>query len=194
MPSRLPGRETFRCSEPALPTPFPGVIPPPRIPLGPCHDHRFRPPALSVRAPGEIKAIADRHPGGAIDLSIGTPCDPAAGGGVAALAEPGRAEGYPPSIGTLELRTAAADWIARRLGAKVDPDAEMAACVGTKEFVASVPQHLKLRTPARDTVLYPAISYPTYELGAILAGAARGAVPELNDLADADATGRRACG
>ena len=108
----------------------------------------FVPPPYPYERLGEIKAIADRHAGGAIDLSIGTPCDPPPAAVIAALAEPGRAEGYPPSIGTPELRTAAADWMARRLGAKVDPEAEVAACVGTKEFVASVPQHLKLRTPA----------------------------------------------
>ena len=33
----------------------------------------------------------------------------------------------------------------------------VAACVGTKELVASTPQYLKLRTPERDTVLHPAV-------------------------------------
>ena len=42
--------------------------------------------------------------------------------------------------------------------------------IGTKEFVATLPQWLQLRTPSRDTVLYPAVAYPTYEMGAILAG------------------------
>ena len=35
------------------------------------------------------------------------------------------------------------------------PD-DLAACVGTKEFVASLAGYLHLRTPERDTVLYPA--------------------------------------
>jgi len=147
----------------------------------------FVPPPYPYERLGEIKAIADRHAGGAIDLSIGTPCDPAPEAVIAALAEPGRAEGYPPSIGTSEFRTAATEWMARRLGAKVDPDAEVAACVGTKEFVASVPQHLRLRTPSRDTVLYPAISYPTYEMGAILAGLRAVPYQRLDEIADADA-------
>jgi aspartate/methionine/tyrosine aminotransferase len=43
------------------------------------------------------------------------------------------------------------------------------ACVGTKEFVASLPRWLSLREPGRDTVLYPGISYPTYAMGATLA-------------------------
>ena len=69
------------------------------------------------------------------------------------------------------VRTEAETGRPHPLGATVDPATELAACVGTKEFVASVPQYLKLRDPNRDTVLYPAISYPTYEMGATLAGA-----------------------
>ena len=46
----------------------------------------------------------------------------------------------------------------------------MLACVGTKEFVASLPRWLSLRHPGRDTVLYPGVAYPTYAMGATLAG------------------------
>jgi aspartate/methionine/tyrosine aminotransferase len=53
----------------------------------------------------------------------------------------------------------------------------VAACVGSKEFVATTPQYMKLRRPDRDVVLYPAVSYPTYEMGAILAGCRPVAVP-----------------
>jgi aspartate/methionine/tyrosine aminotransferase len=97
------------------------------------------------------------------------------------------ARGYPPSIGTAAYRTAVAGWIRRRLGAGVDPATEVAAVVGTKEFVASTPQYLKLRDPSRDTVLYPAISYPTYEMGATLAGCRAVAYRRLSDVSDADA-------
>jgi succinyldiaminopimelate transaminase len=147
----------------------------------------FVPPPYPYERLGELKAIAERFDGGMIDLSIGTPCDPAPPAVIAALAEPGRVEGYPPSIGTPALRAAAADWISRRLGATVDADAELAACVGTKEFVASVPQYLRLRTPGKDTVLYPAISYPTYEMGAILAGVRAVPYQRLDEISDADA-------
>jgi aspartate/methionine/tyrosine aminotransferase len=61
----------------------------------------------------------------------------------------------------------------------VDPATELAACVGTKEFVASTAQYLHLRDPSRDTVLYPAVSYPTYAMGALLAGLRPVPVPEL---------------
>jgi succinyldiaminopimelate transaminase len=147
----------------------------------------FVPPPYPYERLGEITAIAERLPGGAIDLSIGTPCDPPPAGVVAALADAGRAQRYPPSIGTPEFRAAAAGWISRRLGATIDPDAELAACVGSKEFVASVPQYLRLRTPNRDTVLYPAISYPTYEMGATLAGLRAVPYRQLSEIAEADA-------
>jgi aspartate/methionine/tyrosine aminotransferase len=67
----------------------------------------------------------------------------------------------------------------RRFAVSVDPG-HIAACIGTKEFVGTLPQWLKLRRPERDTVLYPAVSYPTYEMGAILAGCRAIAVP-LNE-------------
>ena len=147
----------------------------------------FVPPPYPYDRLDAITAIAARHSGGAVDLSIGTPCDAPPPAVIEALADPRLARGYPPSIGTLALREAAAGWIARRLGAKVDPASEVAACVGTKEFVASVPQYLKLRTPAKDTVLYPAISYPTYAMGAILAGLRPVAYQQLSDIAESDA-------
>ncbi len=68
----------------------------------------------------------------------------------------------------MELREAAVAWMGRRFGIEV-PLSDVAACIGTKEFVATVPQWLRLRTPERDTVLYPTIAYPTYEMGAVLA-------------------------
>jgi succinyldiaminopimelate transaminase len=143
----------------------------------------FEPPPYPYDRLGQIAGIAGEHDGGAVDLSIGTPCDPPPDAVLAALCAGDTARGYPPSIGSQELRVAAADWIGRRLGAAVDPATEVAACVGTKEFVASLPQYLKLRDPSRDTVLYPAISYPTYAMGATLAGLR--AVPYLT-LADID--------
>ena len=71
-------------------------------------------------------------------------------------------------------------------GVEVDPD-DIAACIGTKEFVASTPQYLRLRTPERDTVLYPAVSYPTYEMGAVLAGCRAVPYRTLDDIEDGDA-------
>jgi succinyldiaminopimelate transaminase len=147
----------------------------------------FQPPPYPYDRLGEVIELADAHDGGAVDLSIGTPCDPTPAEVIAALASGGTARGYPPSIGTPAFRAAAAEWIARRLGATVDPATELAAVVGSKEFVASTPQYLKLRDPSRDTVLYPAISYPTYEMGATLAGCRAVAYRRLEDIGEDDA-------
>jgi succinyldiaminopimelate transaminase len=129
----------------------------------------FVPPPYPYDRLDELKAIAARLPGGLVDLSIGTPCDPPPSVVLDALAHSGAERGYPPSIGTAAYREGAAGWMRRRLGVELDPS-HLAACIGTKEVVAGVPQWLRLRRPDRDTVLYPAISYPTYAMGATLAG------------------------
>jgi succinyldiaminopimelate transaminase len=146
----------------------------------------FVPPPYPYDRLDEVAAAAARHPGGAVDLSIGTPCDPAPSAVIAALADTQAAMGYPPSIGSRPLRDAAARWIERRLGARIEAATQIAACVGTKEFVASVPQYLKLRDPSRDTILYPAVSYPTYAMGATLAGLRAVSFTKLDDISPAD--------
>ena len=93
-----------------------------------------------------------------------------------ALAHSGAERGYPASIGSPSYRDAAAAWFDRRLGVNIDPDS-IGACIGTKEFVAGLPHWLRLRDPSRDTVLYPAVSYPSYAMGATLAGCRAVAVP-----------------
>ena len=133
-----------------------------------------------------LVASAGALEGGAVDLSIGTPCDPPPPAVVAALSSSGAERGYPPSIGSLAYREAATAWMRRRLDVDVAA-AEVAACVGTKELVASVPQYLRLRSPERDVVLHPAIAYPTYAMGAMLAGCRPVAYRTLDDIAPADA-------
>jgi succinyldiaminopimelate transaminase len=117
-----------------------------------------------------FRRLAAGVAGGVVDCSIGNPVDPVPDVVLAALdaAAPG-ATGYPATIGSAELRDAAATWIARRFGVTVPAD-DVLACIGTKEMVASLPRFLGMRDPSRDTVLYPAISYPTYAMGAELAG------------------------
>ena len=128
----------------------------------------FRPPPYPYERLDGLKAVAAASEGGLVDLSIGTPNDPPPPEVVAALATSDAERGYPTSIGSKRLREAAAGWMARRFGVDVPTDA-VAACVGTKELVANVVGWLRLRTPDRDTVLFPSISYPSYEMGAILA-------------------------
>lgn len=131
-------------------------------------DEGFRPPPYPYDRLNRFKPIANAFDGGAVDLSIGTPFDPPPDEVLAAMAGSGTERAYPPSVGTPALRTAASKWMARRFSIDVPID-QIAASVGTKEFVATLPQWMKLRTPSRDTVLYPAISYPTYAMGATLA-------------------------
>ena len=140
----------------------------------------FVPPPYPYDRLDRFKPLADAFDGGLVDLSIGTPCDPPPASVVAALASSDSERGYPPSIGTDALRRAIQAWLARRFSVDVTPD-QVAACVGTKEFVATLPQWMKLRTPSRDTVLYPAVSYPTYEMSAILAGCRAVPVPPPED-------------
>ncbi len=136
----------------------------------------FVPPPYPYDRLDRLVPVADRFEGGVVDLSIGTPVDPPPPAVVAAFSTSGLERGYPPSIGTVELRRAAARWIARRFAVEVPIDA-IGATIGSKEFVGTLPQWLRLRRPDRDTVLYPAVSYPTYEMGAILAGCRPVAVP-----------------
>ena len=136
----------------------------------------FVPPPYPYDRVDRFKPLAERFEGGLVDFSIGTPCDPPPAAVVEALGSSGSERGYPPSIGSTVLRTAAQNWMGRRFDVDVPP-AQIGACIGTKEFVGTLPQWLKLRRPDLDTVLFPAISYPTYAMGATLAGCRPVAVP-----------------
>jgi succinyldiaminopimelate transaminase len=137
----------------------------------------FRLPPYPYDRLSGLAKLADAQPGGMVDCSVGTPCDPPVPAVIEALASSGTERGYPASAGSSELRDAAARWLSRRFGLDGLTLSSVAACVGTKELVASVPHLLRLRVPQRDTVLYPAVSYPTYAMGAELAGCRSVAVP-----------------
>ena len=140
----------------------------------------FVPPPYPYDRLDALKPIAAAHDGGAVDLSIGDPCDAPPPAVVEALASSAKERSYPASIGFPAYRDAARGWMDRELGVEVGSD-QLAACIGTKEFVAGIPHWLRLRTPDRDTVLYPAISYPSYAMGAELAGARAVPVPVTAD-------------
>src|SRR5690606_38033891 len=117
-------------------------------------------------APAKRRAAA--HPGGLVDLSVGAPVDPVPGSVRTALAEAADAPGYPPTAGTHRLREAITAWLARATGAAVD-GLEVLPTIGSKELIAGLPRALGLG--GGDTVVVPTICYPTYEVGAVLAGA-----------------------
>lgn len=154
----------------------------------------YVPPPYPYDRLDELKPLADRHDGGLVDLSIGTPVDPPTPAVLAALGGSDAERGYPPSIGTPELREAAAHWCEQQLGVQVDAATEVAATIGSKEFVAGLPHWLRLRSPGRDTVLFPEISYPSYAMGAELAGCRAVPVPanehwsiQLDAISESDA-------
>lgn len=129
----------------------------------------FVPPPYPHDRLGDLRSVAEGS-GDLLDLSVGNPNDPLPEVVADAVTRSlDRGVGYPASIGFAEYREAAAGWMGRRLGVTVDPE-HVVACVGTKEVVAGLPHWLSLRDPDRDTVLYPAVSYPTYAMGAQLAG------------------------
>jgi succinyldiaminopimelate transaminase len=151
----------------------------------------FVPPPYPYDRLNRLTPITEDHPGGTVDLSIGTPFDPPPPQVIEALSSSGSERSYPPSIGTLPFREAAQRWIQRRFDVAV-PTGQIGATIGSKEFVATLPQWMHLRTPSRDTVLYPAISYPSYEMGAILAGCRALPVRALPDgRMDLDSIDRR---
>jgi succinyldiaminopimelate transaminase len=133
----------------------------------------YVPPPYPQDRLAELRRIAVAYggdEGGMVDCSVGSPVDPMPEVAVRALQEAtASATGYPASIGSTALREAAAGWIDRRFGIAVAPETVI-ACVGTKELVAGLPRLLSMRDPSRDTLLYPAVSYPTYLMGADLAG------------------------
>ncbi len=138
------------------------------------------------------EAESAAFPGGLVDLSIGAPCDPPPPSVAEELAAAPALRGYPASRGTDAYRAACAGFLSGSFGVELDPDS-LAACIGTKELVASLPHYLRLRRPDRDTVLYPEISYPTYEMGALLAGCRAVPVPvdsrwrlDLSSIGDGD--------
>ncbi|GAA4559981.1 succinyldiaminopimelate transaminase [Pseudonocardia xishanensis] len=120
----------------------------------------------SLAAAGERAAA---HPGGIVDLSVGTPVDPVPAVVRAALSGPAAGEpGYPTTYGPASLREAIAGALDRRFGAPVDPAAVLPT-IGSKELVAWLPTLLGLGPG--DVVGVPELAYPTYEVGALIAGA-----------------------
>ena len=112
---------------------------------------------------------AAQHPDGIVDLSIGSPVDPTPEVIRRALAEATDAHAYPQTVGTPALREAIVDWYARRRGVPDLSTANVLPTIGSKELVALLPTLLGLGPG--DIVVHPTVAYPTYEVGAKVAGA-----------------------
>ncbi|TDN92483.1 succinyldiaminopimelate transaminase [Microbacterium sp. BK668] len=114
-------------------------------------------------------ARARQHPGGIVDLSIGSPVDPTPAVVARALSAATDAHAYPQTVGTPALREAVAAWFARRRAVPGLTPADVLPSIGSKELVALLP--LLLGLGPGDIVVHPRAAYPTYEVGARLVGA-----------------------
>lgn len=112
---------------------------------------------------------ARAHPGGIVDLSVGSPVDPTPRVVEDALAAAADAHAYPATIGALALRETIVDWFRRRRGVDDLTPAHVLPTIGSKELVALLP--LLLGLGAGEIVVHPTAAYPTYEVGARLVGA-----------------------
>lgn len=114
-------------------------------------------------------ATARAHPDGVVDLSVGTPVDPVPDKIRAALASVSDRAGYPTTHGTPELREAAVRALGRRYDVGGITPQDVLPTIGSKELVAWLPT--LLGTSPGSIVVIPELAYPTYEVGALLAGA-----------------------
>ena len=112
---------------------------------------------------------AKAHPGGMIDLSIGSPVDATPDVVRHALAAATDAHAYPQTMGTPALREAIVEWFERRRGVSGLSVGNVLPTIGSKELIALMPMLLGLGKG--DVVVQPAIAYPTYAIGAAVVGA-----------------------
>jgi succinyldiaminopimelate transaminase len=114
------------------------------------------------------QAIAEKHANGMVDLSVGSPVDPTPKIIQDAIRDSTNAPGYPSTGGSLEFRTAVAEWFGRRRGVELTADQVMPT-IGSKEFISFLP--LMLGLGKDDVVVQPSVAYTAYVVGAALCGA-----------------------
>ena len=133
----------------------------------------FTPPPYPYERLDVLRKLASAHDGGPIECSIGTPIDAPPAAVLDGARQGYRRSGLSDLAGFARLRAPRPSAGCSAASASPSRSNDVAACIGTKEFVGTMAGYLHLRSPERDTVLYPAISYPTYAMGAMLAGFAR---------------------
>ncbi len=80
-----------------------------------------------------------------------------------------RRAGIPDHRGTVQLRASVVAALNRRYGITGLTEPAVLPVIGTKELIAWLPTLLSLG--AEDLVVMPELAYPTYDVGARLAGA-----------------------
>jgi succinyldiaminopimelate transaminase len=126
-------------------------------------------PAFPWDTLADETSLARSHPDGVVDLSMGNPVDEVAPVIREALAAASAESGYPATAGTAALQKSAAAALGRRYWVTGVAEAAVLPAIGTKEFIAWLPTLLGLG--ADDAVVVPELAYPTYEVGARMAGA-----------------------
>ncbi|WP_297190712.1 aminotransferase class I/II-fold pyridoxal phosphate-dependent enzyme, partial [uncultured Corynebacterium sp.] len=126
--------------------------------------HPIKLPSFPWDQLAPLEETATKHPDGMIKLTVGAPVDPVFPSIQVALSEAAALSGYPPTIGVPELREAIVSSLERRYNMQ-GIEAVLPA-IGTKELIANLASHLRV-----ETVAYPKLAYPTYEIAAIMADA-----------------------
>ena len=125
------------------------------------------------------------------DFGMGDPREPTDARIQRALVDAlGATAGYPASVGLPELRSAIAEWFARRFGVAVDPERELIPTYGSKEAIFTFALAVVDAGGSKDVVLVPEPGYPVYERGALFAHARVDTFPLLAEngfLPDLDA-------
>lgn len=125
------------------------------------------------------RAAASGRP--VVDLSVGAPVDPTPEVVRRALADHADAPGYPLTIGRPGLREAHVGWLERVHDVHGLTPAQTLPTVGSKELIGTLPL-LLLDADRPGPVAIPALAYPTYAVGARLAGREVVTVDGLDDL------------
>ena len=115
------------------------------------------------------REIASKHPGGLIDLSVGSPIDETPKVIQEALQDSANAPGYPATAGTLEFRQAVSDWFSNRRGVTGVDQSQVMPTIGSKELISLLPLFMGLGKG--DVVVQPKVAYTAYAVGAALCGA-----------------------
>lgn len=77
---------------------------------------------------------------------------------------------YPSVAGTPALRTAAAAYLGRRFGVRVDPDTQVLPSAGSKEAIFHLGPAFLDPASGRDGIVFGTPGYPVYESSALFAG------------------------
>ncbi|WP_124054168.1 succinyldiaminopimelate transaminase [Arcanobacterium ihumii] len=107
------------------------------------------------------------YPGGVVDLTIGTPVDDVPEVVQNALLNSANAHGYPPNMGSKQLIDSISQWLQTERG--ISSEVAILPTLGSKEMIALLPAMLGLDSTHK--VAFPLCAYPTYDVGAKLAGA-----------------------